>query len=329
MEHYVFNGDADGLCALQQLRLQEHGPAQLVTGPKRDIALVHRVQAQPGDRVSILDVSFDVNRAAVLGLLENGVAVRYFDHHFAGDLPADPSPGQRLEIHIDTAPERCTSLIVNDALRGARRRWAAVGAFGDNLQAAAVAVLGSGARDDAELSLLRELGECLNYNSYGESEADLFVPPGELHARLIAHDDPAEFVHQDPLFEALRDGFRDDLARAQAVRPHAAAPHAAVYLLPCERWARRASGVLGNALANRFPERAHAVLTPRTEGGCVVSVRAPKVSPVGAASLCRRYRTGGGREAAAGINVLPEETIGAFCGAFMAHFSGRQAHGAA
>ena len=44
----VFNGDADGLCALQQLRLAQPRETPLVTGVKRDIALLGRVRA-PGD----------------------------------------------------------------------------------------------------------------------------------------------------------------------------------------------------------------------------------------------------------------------------------------
>lgn len=40
---YAFNGDADGLCALQQLRLAEGADAVLVTGVKRDIHLLKRV----------------------------------------------------------------------------------------------------------------------------------------------------------------------------------------------------------------------------------------------------------------------------------------------
>ena len=47
----VFNGDADGLCALQQLRLAEPRAAELVTGAKRDIELLARVDAQAGDEV--------------------------------------------------------------------------------------------------------------------------------------------------------------------------------------------------------------------------------------------------------------------------------------
>jgi hypothetical protein len=50
---YAFNGDADGLCALQQLRLAgpraAAGQETLVTGVKRDIALLDRVAASRGD----------------------------------------------------------------------------------------------------------------------------------------------------------------------------------------------------------------------------------------------------------------------------------------
>ena len=52
----VFNGDADGLCALHQLRLADPQPSELVTGVKRDIKLLDRVQAIAGDRVTVLDI---------------------------------------------------------------------------------------------------------------------------------------------------------------------------------------------------------------------------------------------------------------------------------
>jgi len=41
----VFNGDADGLCALHQLRLAEPVDGELVTGLKREIDLLDRVHA--------------------------------------------------------------------------------------------------------------------------------------------------------------------------------------------------------------------------------------------------------------------------------------------
>ena len=44
----VFNGDADGICALHQLRLAAPADSELVTGVKRDIALLERVAARLG-----------------------------------------------------------------------------------------------------------------------------------------------------------------------------------------------------------------------------------------------------------------------------------------
>ena len=119
----VFNGDADGLCALQQLRLSAPCESRLVTGVKRDIALLERVDAVPGDQVTVLDISLDKNREALVGLLARGVSVRWFDHHFAGEIPEHPL----LDVHIETLPDKGTSLLVDDCLGGAYRAWAVVG----------------------------------------------------------------------------------------------------------------------------------------------------------------------------------------------------------
>ena len=121
---YAFNGDADGLCALQQLRLEEAGEATLVTGVKRDITLLERVEAQAGDEVTVLDISLDRNRAALLRLLGSGASVRYFDHHYAGELPVHP----RFEPHIEETADVCTSVLVDRCLGGRYRAWAIVAA---------------------------------------------------------------------------------------------------------------------------------------------------------------------------------------------------------
>jgi len=63
----VFNGDADGICALHQLRLRHPVDAQLVTGVKRDVRLLRRVKAQSGDSVTVLDASLDANRVRCSG----------------------------------------------------------------------------------------------------------------------------------------------------------------------------------------------------------------------------------------------------------------------
>ena len=92
MRFFVFNGDADGLCALQQLHLAEGlAGAHLVTGPKRHTQLLAHVPAREGDEVTVLDISFNSNREDVQRLLADGARVRYFDHHHAGELPAHQS----------------------------------------------------------------------------------------------------------------------------------------------------------------------------------------------------------------------------------------------
>ena len=73
MRHFdVFNGDADGICALVQLRLAEPLDSVLVTGVKRDIALLGKVKAKGGDKVTVLDISMQKNLPALNNLLSAG-----------------------------------------------------------------------------------------------------------------------------------------------------------------------------------------------------------------------------------------------------------------
>ena len=65
MQFDVFNGDADGICSLLQLRLENPVESPLVTGIKRDIALLERVAAEAGDHVTVLDLSMVKNRDAL------------------------------------------------------------------------------------------------------------------------------------------------------------------------------------------------------------------------------------------------------------------------
>jgi hypothetical protein len=129
MHYDVFNGDADGICALLQLRLEEPLVSTRITGIKRDIALLERVHAEPGDTVTVLDISMVKNSDALSQLLATDVVVDYVDHHAAGAIPDHPN----LTATISEAPEVCTALLVNGRLRGERVEWAITGAFGDNL----------------------------------------------------------------------------------------------------------------------------------------------------------------------------------------------------
>jgi len=307
----IFNGDADGICALQQLRLAEAREATLITGTKREIRLVERVQTARGDELTVLDVSFDVNRVAVMAALAAGARVRYFDHHFCGELPAN----EAFEAHIDTSADACTSLLVDRALAGRHRAWAVVAAFGDNLARAAIEAAASLGYAAPELEQLRELGECINYNAYGESVDDLHYHPADLYRALSPYADPFRFIAGEPVFDVLRQGMADDLYHATDTQPYREATTHAILILPDAAWGRRVSGVFSNQLAREYPQRAHAVLTASAKG-YVVSVRAPIERPAGADALCRQFETGGGRAGAAGINRLPEGDLERFARAF-------------
>ena len=304
----VFNGDADGICAAHQLRLAGFAPDMVVTGVKRDIALLERVQAGLGDVVLVADISLDSNRAALLRLLAAGARVIWHDHHYAGEIPVHAG----LTAHIDTAAETCSSLIVDQLLHGRFRPWAVAAAFGDNLHAAARAAALAAGLGEGDIAALRELGELMNYNAYGESEADLHLRPADLYARIAPYADPREFIAADPAALAgLRECFSSDLARARALPPVLPCPGlrgAVCHVLPDAPWSRRVNGVYANELARARPELAHAVLVEaRKEGqpGYAVSLRAPVARPQGADAVCRQFASGGGRGRAAGINWLP------------------------
>jgi len=318
MHYDVFNGDADGICALLQLRLEEPLVSTRITGIKRDIALLERVVAEPGDTVTVLDISMVKNKDALDQLLAKGVMVDYVDHHAAGDIPEHPN----LTVTISEAPEVCTALLVNGRLRGAQVAWAITGAFGDNLDEPASQVARKAGLSDRDTAQLRELGICLNYNGYGPSLEDLHFHPADLYGALYAARNPAAFVASDA-FRKLQDGYREDVAASEALAPVHVQPGFAVYQLPNASWARRVSGVFSNDLVRTYPHRAHAVLTERDDGAFLVSVRAPFERRTGAEAVCSQFETGGGRAAAAGINRLPVGDLDRLVNALAAEYGGR------
>lgn len=315
----IFNGDADGICALTQLRLAEPRESRLVTGVKRDIALVARAGIRGGDRVTILDIAMEKNREALAEALAQGAQCLYVDHHFPGDIPDQAG----LEAIIDTSADTCTSLLVNAYLGGGFVEWAVVGAFGDNLNDSARTVAAPLGLSAAELEALARLGTLINYNGYGASPADLHFAPELLYRRVSAHRSPFDFMARDAqTFGELERGYEEDMASARGLEPVLADELVAVLMLPDEPWARRVSGVFSNELSNAFPHRAHAVVTERASGGYLVSVRAPLNRKAGADEVCRQFPTGGGRKGAAGINDLPAAELPRFVDVFRRHYAG-------
>ncbi|MGI9287313.1 MAG: DHH family phosphoesterase [Pseudomonadales bacterium] len=316
----VFNGDADGICALVQLRNARPLESKLITGVKRDIALLQQLVAEVSaiDEVTVLDVSMDKNMHALQEVLAQGAKVFYCDHHFAGDIP----DAENLHALIDTAPDTCTSLLINDYLKGQYQEWAITAAFGDNLRNSALSLAAKTDLSERQLGQLENLGTYINYNGYGASLDDLHFAPTDLYRQLLPYANPLMFIQEaNHTFTQLENGYREDMQSAQAIAADFSDASAAVFTFPNAPWARRVSGVYSNDLANAHPDRAHAVLTEKANGCYLVSVRAPLSNKTGADELCMQFPTGGGRKAAAGINDLPAEQLGDFIQALRARYS--------
>lgn len=308
----VCNGDADGLCAVLQWRLAHPAPATLLTGPKRDIELLQRVPATAGDEVLVCDLSLQRNLAALHRLLDAGVRVRYVDHHAVDQVPQHAA----LQALIDTDPHVCTSLLIDRLLQGRCRTWALVGAYGDNLTAQADTLASAAGLDQAQRAQLRQLGEGINYNAYGEA-GDQHIAPQVLYARLARHGDPLRLLHEDAIGDELAALRGADLQLALAQPLQRAGERARWVRLPDAAWARRVIGSYANRLAAEAPELAHAVLQAGADGRHAVSLRAPLAAPGGADALCRRFG-GGGRAGAAGIDQLPAPELPRFLAALAA-----------
>lgn len=274
----VFNGDADGICALHQMRLAKPVEAELITGIKRDIELVERVDAKPGDHILVLDVSLAKNVVAVNKLIEKGCHIQYFDHHLAADVAVNNC----FENFINTSPDTCTSLLVNKYLNGKQVLWAIVGAYGDNMLVSADSLAGSAKLTKEQKASLQELGIYLNYNGYGTSLDDLHFNPEDLYRAIKPYENPFDFIEKETVFKTLKTGYLDDMNQANLLTPTDTTDNTAIFILPAEKWCRRVSGVFGNDLSNQFPERAHALLTDIGNDAYQVSVRAPQDNKTGA-----------------------------------------------
>ncbi|TAM53091.1 MAG: hypothetical protein EPN57_11655 [Paraburkholderia sp.] len=313
----VFNGDADGMCALHQLRLAQPRDAVCITGVKREVALLRHVPCEAGIDVTVLDISLDANVDALTRLLDAGARVAYYDHHSAKRAFAHAG----LTLAWDESPHVCTSVIVDRMLGGRYRPWAIAAAFGDNLDVTARRLAAAQGMAEYEIAALATLGRLLNYNAYGESLDDLHMPPQTLYRALHQFADPLEFVASAGCFAQLEHGYWQDLSHADALTPYWTGEGCAVYVLPNAPWARRISGTFANLLAAQARDQSFAVLNERADGSCCVSVRSAKPELLAANVLCERFESGGGRRAAAGINTLPSAAIDVFVEAFSNYFA--------
>ena len=321
-DYDLFNGDADGIFSLLQLRQVEPRPeAVRVTGVKRDTQLFKQIADHVGaeDRITALDIGMARNSAGLGTVLKTGAQVFFCDHHATGDIPEN----ENLTVLMDASAETCTAYLIDQHLNGAKSAWAVCGAYGDNFQALA-------ARIAAErgvtfpLGQLRELGELVNYNAYGLTIEDLHFHPSDLYERLLAYPHPMAFIEDAPdALNTLRQGHRSDWDIAESAREVHITNDGQILSLPASPASNRVAGLFANALVDEEPEKAFAVLThlgPNT-GGYRVSLRAPLARKTRQANHFAADFGGGGRAEAAGIDLLREDDMTRFIDAFTAAFS--------
>ncbi|MEI6895074.1 MAG: DHH family phosphoesterase [Colwellia sp.] len=324
MHYDVFNGDADGIIALLQLRLAQPKKSVLITGVKRDISLLKQVEVAKANSVTVLDISLEKNCQALQTLLEQQVEVFYVDHHRTGDIPQS----QQLTTLLNTDANICTSLLMNDYLKGQYVNWAIAAAFGDNMQASAKTLAEKSALTEEQQAQLNELGIYINYNGYGASVEDLHFHPADLYQALLKYPDPFTLINEpDSLFWQLKAAYQADMEQAQSAKVISEQISVKAVQLADKAWARRVSGVFGNDLANQAPDRAHIVLTlnktddsHNNSANYTVSLRAPLNNKQGAGDICSQFPTGGGRAAAAGVNALPSELLNEFIDAVAKYY---------
>jgi len=317
----LFNGDADGIFSLLQVRQVEPRPeAQRITGVKRDTQLFKRIadQTRSGDRITALDIGMARNTSGLNAVLQSGAEVFFCDHHATGDIPQH----DRLTVLTDASPETCTAYLVDQHLDGAKSAWALCGAYGDNFQALA-ARIASDRNVAFPLSRLRELGELVNYNAYGLTVEDLHFHPADLFGRLLAYPDPMAFIEDAPeALETLRNGYSSDWEIAASAREIHISNAGQILSLPASPVSNRISGLFANALVDEEPDKAFAILTRLGDenGGYRVSVRSPIARRTQGADVFAKAFGGGGRAEASGIDLLTDEDVSRFVDAFDAAF---------
>jgi hypothetical protein len=308
----VFNGDADGILSLIQLRQLEPRDSNLITGVKRDINLLKKVPVDDSKKqITVLDVSMEKNIAALTSHLKSGTKVLYADHHRSGEIPSSPL----LNAHIDLSSDTCTALIIDKLLQGKKRLWAIAAAYGDNLIKKADQLANETGLTDQQASQLREFGTLVNYNGYGETLDDLHFNPADIFKQLYPYSSPFDCI-EDPnsVFNILQGAYQEDYKKAKSSPVVKNESNILVLELESAAWARRISGVYGNELANDNPDKAIVVLTKNEDATYRVSLRAPINNKQKAGDICSNFETGGGREAAGGVNSLPSEMLDMFLG---------------
>jgi hypothetical protein len=166
--------------------------------------------------------------------------------------------------------------------------------------------------NEDQIILLKQIGLVVNYNSYGQTVADLFFPPEEIAKAVKAcGSDVFRFTEQSDIFPTLLENFSADMSSAVCQEPYSISDNAVIYTLPNEGWTHRIMGSFSNHLVSTNKDLACAIAVLNSDGTYRISVRSSINNPYGAGDLCKKF-SGGGREKAGGVNNLNASEIDNF-----------------
>jgi len=309
--YYVFNGDADGICAAQQMYLNKRQNFEPITGVKRDLSLLKKIEKAKDSQISVFDIAVEKNLPYMAKLVEQNCHILWFDHHISHDIPKHVN----IEYNIQTDVDINTSLIVAEYLNDSLSPWAIVGLFGDNMSEPAIRSAKSIGLNEAKIQGLKRMGELLNYNAYGSTIDDLHFHPADILEKMRPYDEPFAFIKNETLIDELAEGHREDFQEIEQIEwltPN-------IVRLPDEKWARRVVGDFAYQLVRKEPNKDFAVLLTLGES-YQVGIRASATHDYNAGDFCLTFPTGGGRVKAAGINVLPRNFLDDFIRRFNNYF---------
>jgi len=307
MDYYdFFNGDADGIISLHQYRMHYPKDSQLFTGVKRDVKLLRHCTDIKDSTFTVFDISLLSNTDYIKPILDGGNYVKWFDHH----EPGETDLGDNFSIKVDADPNCCTNILVDEYLNGLYRPWTICGIYGDNLHEQADKF--NPCFNKASMAKLKEVGETLNYNGYGNEELDLTVHPKDVYLDLKDYESPFEYRKKSETYNKIYKQMKSDEAELSSSEILHESETGKVILLPNTRASIRYSGIYSNQQTTDSPDKAFAILTSVDGGNYRISIRSPKTNPYGASKLALQFPAGGGREKAAGVNELPKPELNNF-----------------
>lgn len=304
IDYCFFNGDADGICSALQFLMSGHEIKNFVTGPKRSHDLIQVSQVELSNlNIVACDIELDKNFSHVLTALQNSCLIKWFDHHGSQDIENKLCEYKNFISYIDTSRDTNTSLIVFNYIKNIKLiKWVIVGLFGDNIRNTALNYCHRLNLSEDEIYQLSEIGELINYNSYGENIESLLINPIEILNELKNFEEPILFYNEAQIIHSIKKQYLEDFETAKNYLTN----NSNIILLPNANWSRRIYGIFGNWLLRTNKNCIFAILVEFDQEHYMVSIRSSSDKLLDVGSFCRKFETGGGRKIAGGINKLPK-----------------------